>query len=74
MKLVESMDYSNIFDVYKDLHLTIKKEWSNLLFHGIQEENDLKARLGEKMSDGTDLTVNTEENAIVKTVDQAKKE
>ena len=35
---------------------------------GIQLENGLKARVGAKKSDGTDLTLNTEENAIAKTL------
>ena len=33
---------------------------------GIHPENGLKARVGAKKADGTDLTLNTEENAIAK--------
>ena len=31
---------------------------------GIQSENSLKARVGAKKSDGTDLTLSTAENAV----------
>ena len=37
-------------------------------FQGIQPENGLKARVGAKKSDGTDLTLSTAENAVKKTL------
>ena len=35
---------------------------------GIQAENGLKAQLGAKKADGTDLTLSTAENAVKKTL------
>ena len=62
--MIENCD---IFDTYKDLYLT-KKQRENMHFQGIQPENGLKARVGAKKSDGTDLTLSTAENAVKKTL------
>ena len=64
LELIENCD---IFDTYKDLYLT-KKQRENMHFQGIQPENGLKARVGAKKSDGTDLTLSTAENAVKKTL------
>ena len=62
---VESIDNSDIFDVYKDPYLK-KKKRENLLLKGIEAENGLKAKLGAKKADGTDPKLTCEENAIIK--------
>ena len=58
---------SNVFDVYKDLCMT-KHQRNNLLLQDIQSENGLKGQLVAKKSDGTALSLNTEENAFTKTL------
>ena len=60
---------SCIYDAYKDLYLS-EKEREERLLQGIQPTNDLKARLGAKKSDGTALTLTTQENVIKKTYDK----
>ena len=47
-----------------------KKEREEKLLQGIQSVNGLKVRVGAKKSDGTELTVTTQENAIKKTFDK----
>ena len=64
---LEVVENADIFDTYKDLYLT-KKQRENMQLQGIQPENGLKARLGAKKSDGTDLTLSTAENALKKTL------
>ena len=64
---IEVIENEDIFDTYKDLYLT-KKLRENMQLQGIQPENGLKARVGAKKSDGTDLTLSTAENALKKTL------
>ena len=47
--------------MYKNLYLSEREE---KLFQGIQSANGLKARVGAKKTDGTALTVTTQENAL----------
>ena len=63
-KDIENADF---FDTYKDLYLT-KKQRENMQLQGIQSENRLKARVGAKKSDGTDLTLSIAENAVKQTL------
>ena len=49
---------SDIYDTYKDLHLS-EKERKEKLIQGIQSANALKAWVGAKKSDGTALTLTT---------------
>ena len=56
---------SDIYDTYKDLYLS-KKEREEKLLQGIQSVNGLKAWLDATNTDGTALTVTTQENAIKK--------
>ena len=60
---------THIYDMYKDLYLS-KKESEEKLLQGIQLANGLKARMGAKKTDGTALTMTTQENAIKKTFDK----
>ena len=68
-KEIETVKNSHICDTYKDLYLN-KKERKEKLLQGIQSANGLKARLGAKKTDGTAMTVATEENAIKNTLDK----
>ena len=68
-KEIETVNNSHICDTYKDLYLN-KKERKEKLLQGIQSANVLKARLGAKKTDGTAMTVATEENAIKNTLDK----
>ena len=47
-----------------------KKEREDKLLQGIQSANGLKTRVGAKNTNGTVLTVTTQENAIKKTFDK----
>ena len=58
-----------IYDPYKDLYLS-EKEHEERIVQGIQPANGLKARLGSQKSDGTALTLTTQENVINKTYDK----
>ena len=58
-----------IYDAYKDLYLN-EKEREERLLQGIQSANGLKVRLGTKKSDGTALTLTTQENVFKKTYDK----
>ena len=69
LKEIETVNNSHICDTYKDLYLN-KKERKEKLLQGIQSANGLKARLGAKKTDGTAMTVATEENAIKNTLDK----
>ena len=64
---IEIIETADIFDIYEDLYLS-KIDRDNLLLQSIQSDNGLKARVGGKRSDGTDLTLSTEENAFVRTL------
>ena len=68
-KDIDTINNSDIYDTYKDLYLS-EKEPEEKLLQGIQSANGLKARVGAKKSDGTALTVTTQENAIKKTFDK----
>ena len=61
--VINSLD---IYDIYEDLYLS-KKELEEKLLQGIQSENSLKVWAGVKKTDGTVITVTTNENAIKKT-------
>ena len=58
-----------IYDTYKDLYLS-EKECEERLLQDIQPANGLKAQLCAKRSDGTALTLTTQENVIKKTYDK----
>ena len=62
-KDTDTINNSDIYDMYKDLYLSEKKREERLL-QGIQSANGLKARVGAKKTDGTALTVTTQENAL----------
>ena len=68
-KDIDMIDYSDIYDTYKDLYLS-EKECEEKLLQGIQSANGLKSRVGAKISDGTPLALTTQENAIKKTFDK----
>ena len=68
-KEIDTINNSDIYDTYKDLYLS-EKEPEKKLLQGIQSANGLKVRVGAKKSDGTTLTVATQENAIKKTLDK----
>ena len=57
-KDIDTINYSDIYDKYKDLYLS-EKEREERMLQGIQPANGLKARVGVKKSDGTALTVTT---------------
>ena len=57
---------SCIYDACKYLYLS-EKELEEGLLQGIQSANGLKSRLGAKKSDGTALTLTTQENVTKKT-------
>ena len=61
--VINSLD---IYDIYEDLYLS-KKELEEKLLQSIQSENSLKVWAGAKKTDGTVITVTTNENAIKKT-------
>ena len=62
-KDTDTINNSDIYDMYKDLYLSEKKREERLL-QGIQSANGLKARVGAKKTDGTALTVTTKANAV----------
>ena len=66
-KEIDTINNSDIYDMYKDLYLS-KKEHEKKLFQGIQPANGLKARVGAKKADATALVVSDQENAIKKTL------
>ena len=68
-KDIGTINNSDIFDTCKDLYLS-KKEYQEKLNQGIQSANGLKTLVGAKKSDGTAITVATQENAIKKTFDK----
>ena len=65
----DTINSSDIYDTYKDLYLSENKREGKLL-QGIQLANSLKACLVTKKTDGTALTLTTQENAIKKTFDE----
>ena len=68
-KEIDTINNSDIYDTYKDLYPN-EKEREEKLLQGIQSANGLKRQLGAKKSDGTALTVTTQENAIKQTLDK----
>ena len=68
-KETNTINNSDIYDKYKDLYLS-ENEREKKLLQGIQSANGLKAQVGAKKSDGTALTVTTQENAIKQTLDK----
>ena len=68
-KEIDTINNSNIYDTQKDLYLS-EKEREKKLLQGIQSVNGLRSRVGGKKSDGTALTVTTQENAIKETLDK----
>ena len=66
---IDTINNSDIYDTYKDLHLN-EKEREEKLLQGIQSADGLKPRLGGKKSDSTALILTTQENAIKKTFDK----
>ena len=68
-KDIGTINNSDIFDTCKDLYLS-KKEYQEKLNQGIQSANGLKTLVGAKKSDGTAITVATQENTIKKTFDK----
>ena len=68
-KEIDVINNSYIYDAYKDLYLS-EKECEERLLQGIQSANEVKAHLGAKKSDGTALTLTTQENVIRKTYDK----
>ena len=51
-KEIDTINNSDIFDIYKDPYLS-EKEREERLFQGIQSVNGLKARVGAKKADGS---------------------
>ena len=68
-KEIDVINNACIYDAYKDLYLS-EKEREERILQGIQLANGLKARLGSTKSDGTALTLTTQENFINKTYDK----
>ena len=68
-KEVDVINNSDIYDALQDFYLS-EKEREERLLQGIQPANELKMRLGGKKSDGTALTLTTQENVIKKTYDK----
>ena len=68
-KDIDTINNSDFYDTYKDLYLS-EKEREGKLLQGIHSANGLKAQVGAKKSDGTALTVTTQENPIKKTFDK----
>ena len=68
-KDTDMINDSDIYDTYKDLYLS-EKEREGKLLQGMQPTNGLKARVCAQKSDGTALTLITQENAIKKTFDK----
>ena len=62
-KDIDTINNSDVYNTYKDLYVS-QKELKEKLLQGIQSDNGLKTRVGAKKSDGTALTVTTQENAI----------
>ena len=67
-KSIDTINNSDIYDTYKDLYLS-EKEHEERLLQRMQPANGLKAWVGAKKSDGTALTLTTQENAVKKTLD-----
>ena len=68
-KETDRINNSDIYDTHKDLYLSEKGREMKLL-QGIQSDNELKVRVGAKKSDGTAVTLTTQENVIKKMLDK----
>ena len=68
-KNFDVINNSCIYDAYKELYLS-EKESEERMLQGIQPANGLKILLGGKKSDGTALTLTTQENIFKKTYDK----
>ena len=68
-KKIDVINNSCIYDAYKELYLS-EKESEERMLQGIQPSNGLKILLGGKKSDGTALTLTTQENIFKKTYDK----
>ena len=66
---IDTINNSDIYDIYKDLYLS-RKECEERLLQGIQPISCLKAQVGAKKADGTALKLTTQENVIKKTLDK----
>ena len=62
-KEIDVINSACIYDTHKDFYLS-EKEHEERLLQGLQLANGLKAQLGAKKSDGTALTLTTQENVI----------
>ena len=69
-KEIDVINNASVFDAYKNLYLSKKKREERIL-QGIQLASGLKALLGAKKSDGTELTLTTQENVIKKASDKS---
>ena len=68
-KEIDAINNTCIYDAYKDLYLS-EKEREERLLQAIQPVNGLKVQLGAKKSNGTALTLTTQENVIKKMYDK----
>ena len=68
-KDIDMIDDADIYDTYKDIYLS-EKEREEKLLQGILSASGLMSRVSAKKSDGTALTLKTQENAIKKTFDK----
>ena len=66
---IETINNSDVYDMYKDLYLT-EKEREEKRLQDIQPANGLKVRVGAKKADGIALTLTTQENANKNTFDK----
>ena len=68
-KNIDTINNSDVYDIYKD-HFLSKKEREQKLLQGIQLASGLKAQVVAKKADDTALAVTTQEKAIKKTSDK----
>ena len=68
-KNIDTIDNLDVYDTYKNLYMS-EKEREERLFQGRHSVNGLKARVGAKKTDGTALTITTQEIAIKRTFDK----
>ena len=68
-KDIDTINNSDIYDVYNNLYQS-KKEHEEKLLQGMQLVNGLKVWVGSKKADGIALTFSTQENVIKKTFDK----
>ena len=69
-KDTDTINNSDLYDTYKDLYLS-EKEREKKLLQGIQSSfNGLKAFVGVKKADGTEVAETTQEKTIKRTFDR----